>query len=205
MIGISEAELLARAFESRLSDVYTSIVGRVEVFDPVKRTADVAPMVRRPVPLASGEVAYEDLPIVPSVLLLYPSAGALSITWPLVPGDFVVLLVTTHAIGQWRQAATLSNPGDLRQHHLGSCLALPLLGNPLTAAAVDPDGLVLEAPAIKLGAGATESGVKGEALKAWLEAIMAATAGGDPLVVPPVPAPYDSLDSILSTKVKIGD
>lgn len=199
--GITEAELISRAIESRLSDLFTVQVARVEAFDPAKRTIDALPMVRRPMPTASGLTVYEDLPIVPNVPILYPAAGALSITWPLVPGDFVVLLSTTLAIGQWRQTGTLSDAGDLRQHSLGSSLALPLLGNPLAPVAVDPDGLTLDAPTIKIGAGATESAVKGEALKAWLQAIIAA------LPAPPAPPapPYASLDSILSSKVKIGD
>lgn len=194
---MQEAELLAAAIASQISDVNTACVARVESFDPIGRTVDAQPMVRRPVGAESGALVYEQLPIVPSCLVLYPSAVGIRIEWPLAPGDFVVLISTTLSIGQWRKLGKLADAGDVRQHHLGSSLALPLLPPPVGAGAVASGKLLVEAPTIQLGATATSGVANGEAVKAWLDAIVAA-AGGP--VTPPLP-PFDDTSSVVCAKV----
>lgn len=132
----SEAELIQRALEARLGDVYTAGPGIVQSYDPATQTADVLPGIQRAVGTTDGGVAFEDLPIVPNVKVCFPSGGPFKISWPINKGDSVILVHTQYATGQWRQGDNSQTvaPGDLRLHSLGSAFALPMLA--LDSAAV---------------------------------------------------------------------
>lgn len=149
-----DPEILRRAFESRLGDVYTAMVGRIETYYPATQTADIVPVVKRPVPTSSGNVAYEDLPIVPNVPICFPRGGQFFITWTLSKGDHVLLIVLNYSISQWRKNGTISEPGDLRMHHLGNALALPTLApnsGAVPEAQAGDNAYIISGPMIKLG------------------------------------------------------
>lgn len=204
---ISLAELITRAHDSRLGDVWTALPGRIKVYDPATRTADVEPVLKRPVPTEEETITHEDLPIIPNVPVAFPrgSGGTCYITWPLVPGDHVMLVFTTLAMGQWRTKGIPTEPGDVRLHGLGSCMAYPGIGPDAEAlpGAVLP-ALVVESPAIMLGAEAVQPVALGAATLAWMKAVIdAVTLAGFAPVPPSGPdLPYALVESILSLKVK---
>lgn len=155
----SMAEILRRAIESRLGDLYTAGVGEIQAYYPDTQTADIAPVVRRPLPTEDDVIVYEDLPILPNVPVLFPRGGAYSITWPLVKGDFCDLLIQTYSFAQWRQSGETSDAGDIRPHHLGNAIAIPGLApnaNPIDPAQASAAAIIIEGPAIWLGKDATE-------------------------------------------------
>lgn len=201
--SISLAELLSRAHESRLADVWTALPGKIITYDPATTTADVQPVIKRPVPTEDESLTHEDLPIIPNVLIAFPrgTGGAFCITWPLVPGDHVMLVFTTLPMGQWRTKGVPTEPGDVRLHGLGSCMAYPGIGPDVEVlpSAVLP-ALVMEGPAIMLGAAAVQSVALGEATQAWLDAVVAAVTLAGFAPVPPVLFP--TTDFVKSLKVK---
>lgn len=152
----TEAELIARALESRLGDVYTAGPGIVQAYDPATQTADVLPAVKRGIGTLEDEIAYEDLPIVPNVKVCFPRGGPFQITWPLSKGDSVLLVCCNFAIGQWRQGDNSQTvaPGDLRLHGLGSAFALPILAIDSAAvsnAQASQNAFIIAGPLIILG------------------------------------------------------
>lgn len=155
-LSTNDAELIARAIESRLGDVYTAEIGRVEKYYPATQTADVAPTVRRAVPTGpESDPKLEDLPVVPNVPVLFPRGGAFTVSWPINKGDHVVLLVMSRAFGQWRKTGKTSDPGDLRQHHLGNAVALPMLApnaGVMPEAQAGANAFTIAGPLIVLGA-----------------------------------------------------
>lgn len=206
-IAISLAELITRALESRLGDVWTALPGMIQTYDPATCTADVQPVIKRPIPTETEELTHEDLPIIPNVPVAFPrgSGGTFAITWPLVPGDHVMLVFTTLAMGQWRTKGIPTEPGDVRLHGLGSCMAYPGIGPDaqLLPGAVLP-ALVVDAPAIMLGAAAVAPIANGAATLAWMKAVIdAVTLAGFAPVPPSGPdLPWALVESILSLKVK---
>jgi hypothetical protein len=155
----SQAEIIRRALESRISDVWTCLPGRVESYDSATQTADVLPTVRRPVPQADEEEPpiHEDLPVLPNVPVLFPRGGGYAITWPLQPGDHVLLVIATLSPQAWRTSGQPSDPGDLRLHHLGSAMAIPCLAPATTPLAqASQPALIVEGTEIRLGLGAVE-------------------------------------------------
>lgn len=153
------AELLQRVLDARAAEILTAIPGVIVSYDSTKQAADILPVVRRALTDENDKIVHEDLPIVPNVPILFPSGGGYSVTWPLVKGDPVDLIVQTYAFAQWRQANEVSDPGDLRLHSLGNCMAIPggrpnatLIPNTQAGA----NAYIIEGPEIRLGADATD-------------------------------------------------
>lgn len=178
-------EALARVLDAERRDIFTALPAIVQVYDPTLRTVDVQPAVRRPVSTEAGDVDHEELPIIPAVRVGFPCGSGVSISWTLQPGDHVLLVATTYAIGQWLATGKLSDAGDVRQHHPGSCVALPLM----PPGGVLPGEIVIEAATIKLGAAAVDPIANGAASQAWIDAIVSAIVGLGGAVVPPVEYP----------------
>lgn len=143
----SSEELTRAWIERYLGDLHVALPGRVVSYDENTQTADVLPLVRHPSPQPDGSVAQEDLPVIPSVPVLWMRGGGCFVALPLEPGDGVQLLVNSAAIGHWRAGqGEVTDAGDLRRHHLSHAVAIPGLatrGAALQNAPNPATGLVL--------------------------------------------------------------
>lgn len=183
----TEAELITRALESRLGDVYTAMPGIVQSYDPATQTADVLPGIQRAVTTTEDDIAYEDLPIVPNVKICFPRGGPFQISWPLNKGDSVILICTTYAIQQWRQGDNSQTvaPGDLRLHSLGSAFALPSLAIDSAAipnAQASQNAFIIAGPMIILGSqDATDAPSLASVVDSNFQTVHDAIAGATPV------------------------
>lgn len=149
------AEVIRRALDSRIGDILTCLPGKIVTYGDATQTADVQPMITRPLPTDEEETTHETLPIIPGVRVIFPRASGCWVKFPLAPGDGVLLVFSTWSFGQWLESGEVSDPGDLRQHHLANAFCIPGIehnANPLPS---DPS-LVIEGPEIKLGKDAAE-------------------------------------------------
>ena len=122
----AELDVLRARLEQHALEQHVALPGRVQIYDAATQTADVVPLVRHPVPQPDGSYALEDLPVVPSVPVVFPRTGRWMLTLPIVAGDTVQLLVNTAAIGHWRAGSgDVTDPGDLRRQHLAHAVAIP--------------------------------------------------------------------------------
>jgi hypothetical protein len=120
------ADLIRRAFESRLEDLHTATVGKVLSYNSVTQTADVQPMVQRVVPGDdAGNLESESFPHIPNVPVVFPRTKAFESHIPLTAGDSVLLIFLTRSIAEWRATGVESTPGDVRLQSLGSVVAMP--------------------------------------------------------------------------------
>lgn len=179
----TEAELIARALESRLGDVYTAMPGIVQAYYPADQTADILPGVQRAIGTTDDGIAYEDLPIIPNVKVCFPRGGAFQISWPLNAGDSVILICSTYATAEWRQGDNSQTvaPGDLRLHSLGSAFCLPNLAIDSAAipnAQASQNAFIIAGPMIILGAAnATDAPSLASVVDANFKAVHDAIAG----------------------------
>lgn len=103
-----------------------ALVAKVQSYDAAKQTADLVPVVRHAVAQPDGSAAYEDLPVLPAVPVLFPRAGAWFISLPLAAGDFVLVILTDAASEHWRAGdGSPQCPGDLRRNHLANAVCFP--------------------------------------------------------------------------------
>lgn len=123
----NEEEFVRAWIEHALADVHTARPARVQRYDAATQTVDLVPLVRHAVELPDGTIAHEDLPVLPSVPVLWPRTADHFIAFALAPGDMVLVVFCDAAIGHWRAATDggITDPGDLRRHSLSHGVAIP--------------------------------------------------------------------------------
>jgi len=118
------AEIITGAIESRVGEIMTATVGKIEKYDPIKQVADISCVIKRPFNIGDGEVDHEELPVLPNVPVLMPRSGGYVIHCPILPGDHVLVIFTHDSIAMWRETGALTEPGDLQRHSLASAVAI---------------------------------------------------------------------------------
>lgn len=125
MIEVSTAELLRAAMDARIANVHTALPGQVVSYDPATQTASVQPMIKRVYVDADGNEASDSLPQLLKVPVCFPRAGLTFITFPIQPGDGVLLVFAERPLDQWRTQGIEADPGDIAMHQLGDAIAIP--------------------------------------------------------------------------------
>ena len=118
-------DVIREATEDRLRALHTALPGEVKEWDPATQTVTVKPLVHGAVQDADGRYVTEELPEIYDVPVMFPRTAAGYITFPIVPGDTVLLVFCERSIGQWRYTGRPGSPGDQRAHSLGSAVAIP--------------------------------------------------------------------------------
>ncbi len=164
------ADTLRAALDARLTDVRVSLPGIVQSYDAARQRADVQPAIRDGYFDEAGERAADDLPVVTEVPVVFPGAGAASITWPLSPGDEVLLVFSSSSLDRWLARGGVVDPEDDRRHDLTDAIAIPGLRHARLPAAALGAGVVVRASSIQLGSSAAVDPV---ARKSDLDALIA--------------------------------
>lgn len=126
--NVTLAEVIQTAIESRLLDLHTAIVARVEAVDAAARKVDVRPVMMRVLRDEEGGLSTEQLPLLPQVPLGALRAGAARVDMPVQPGNWVVVLFFEENVGKWiAQGGVSVSPGDVERHGLTGAVAIPLL------------------------------------------------------------------------------
>ena len=141
----TDLDVVRALLEQQSLETHVAIPGRIQSYDPATQTADVLPMVRQPVPQPDGTYLHEDLPVLPSVPVIFPRVGRWFVAMGVAPGDAVQLLVNSAAIGAWRTGdGRAADPGDLRRSHLAHAVAIVGLDTRANALRLAPSsGMVL--------------------------------------------------------------
>lgn len=123
----SERELLDAREEEFELRMYGPMPVRVQSYDPDLQVADLVPLVRQQVPQPDGSYVMEDLPVLPCVPVCFPRAGEWFLSFPIAEGDTGLAVICQGAIGHWRVGSgDITDPGDLRRHHLSHAVFLPV-------------------------------------------------------------------------------
>lgn len=178
------ATVLDRAFTARAQGMRVALPGLVQTYDPTTQTCSVQPLVQDGVYDETGTRTAERLPVVASVPVCFPGSGAFSITWPVKPGDTVLLVFSSSSIDRWMALGGEVDPIDDRRHHITDAVAivgLRDLGHALTGTSVDPSAMVISGTS-----GGTPSLIATQATLAAFNTALSsaiATMGASPYVV----------------------
>jgi len=162
-------ELVRMAMEARLRDVWVSLPGIVVSVSGV--TADIRPVIQRPVPTPDEDYLAEELPVIPAVPLLALAGGGFAISFPVAVGDEVLLVFCTMDPAEWLRTGEVGPPPDRRIHSLAHAFAIPARMRTAVAAHSATDlviakdgGVVLKLTASRLEVGGSTDSVPRDSL-----------------------------------------
>jgi len=123
----SLAELLQAAVQRGIEDIFVGLPGKVEKYDAATQTVDVLPMLRRPVVFDDGSESSDELPIIPTVPVLWPRGSGFFVSLPLEKGDLVWLVFGDRSLDLYKSSAGTKpiDPKDLRSNDLSDAVAIP--------------------------------------------------------------------------------
>jgi hypothetical protein len=156
------ADVIDTALTRRLQGVHTALPARVEAYDAATQTVDAQPLVQAFALEEDGTFTWYALPVVTHVPVTFTGGGGFRGTYPVAQGDTVLLVFAEASLDAWQPAGGVSQPPDLRRHHLADAIAIaglhddgkPWTGASTSAATWGKDGgpqVVARAAGIELG------------------------------------------------------
>ena len=100
----------------------TVTVGIVEKYDPGRQVVSVQPAIMRK---RENEESPSLRPIIEDVRVVFPGSGDYWITFPIVPGDPVLLLVPSRSLDVWFASGGIVDPGSPNMFDLSDAVAIP--------------------------------------------------------------------------------
>lgn len=119
-------EVLRQSTQQSVSRIHTAMPGRVESYNAETQTANVKPLSVATSVDADGSITSQEYPVLVSVPVMFPRAGGYYTTYPIVVGDFVLLVFCERSVDEYiAGTGEVSEPWDLRMHDLSDAVALP--------------------------------------------------------------------------------
>lgn len=170
----------------------------------------------------TDERVTQRFPAIPNVPVAFPRWGDFGITAPLAPGDHVLLVFADRSIDEYVATGSEdSTPQDVRRFDLTDAVAFPtniaaapgtlgpdmVVGSDTSRVTLKPNGdIIIEGTNIKLGEGATEAVLKGDAFVSALVTLFNSHTHPDPASgstgTPSTPLTSGMFAAGKSTKVK---
>jgi hypothetical protein len=122
---LSLEDVLSAWHDSQQDELHTALPGRVVSYDDAAQVADVAPLINRSLPRSDGSRASEALPTIRAVPVMFPSSGDFYVRFPVAAGDEGLLLICERDPARWRVTGQISDPIDVRTHHLAHAVFYP--------------------------------------------------------------------------------
>lgn len=185
------AQVLEVIIDQRLEGVHTAMPGSVESYDATRQTADVRLLLKARTTIETGDVIDESLPVAVNVPVVFPGAGGFRLTFPVKPGDGVLVVFAEASIDRWQARGGEQATDDVRRFHLADAIAIPGLravpeawqgasSVSLTLGHNTGPGIVLTETGVELGARdgspATEAAMHGTYFIAQLQTLHAAAS-----------------------------
>jgi hypothetical protein len=189
-------EILDAHFRAKADELHTAIPGKVVAYYPATQTVDVKPSVKR-VSYDEGGTRNDDAyPVLPHVPVCWPGGGGFFVSFPLAPGDHVLVVFSEAATGDWRLSGNESSPSETARHGLNGAFAIPgartdaqaLADASSTNVVIGQDGtniqISINGSAISLGKGASDFVALKTPTDANFATIVAAITAGIAAAVP---------------------
>jgi len=118
------SSLVKLGIRSALKEVHTALPGVVVDFDPATQRASVQPTIQRNFVDPEGNITPTDLPKLINVPVVFPQAGGFALTFPVQPGDEVLLVFAERSIDRWAEEGGVQNQAAKRFHSLSDAFAI---------------------------------------------------------------------------------
>lgn len=125
---VSLTELLEQTLALTLQAMAGPVIGKVDLYDSAKNRVSITPLVPL---LVAGEIVAS--PKLPEVPVAWPTVGAMSLKFPILPGAFMELHPLGHDHSTWLSSATEGvPPQNERRFSLSDLVAVPMTPSPLS-------------------------------------------------------------------------
>lgn len=118
-------EAMRAAMDGSRATMWTALPGIVVSFDPVAVTASIQPAIKGVVQGQDGKFSGVNLPVLPDVPVVFPHGGGCTLTFPIKPGDEVLVVFSARCIDAWWQSGGIQYPMEPRMHDLSDGFAIP--------------------------------------------------------------------------------
>jgi len=120
-----QEEAMRAAMDGSRASLWTAIPGIVVSFDPVAVTASIQPAIKGVAQGQNGKFSGINLPVLPDVPVVFPHGGGCTLTFPIEPGDEVLVVFAARCIDAWWQSGGVQYPMEPRMHDLSDGFAIP--------------------------------------------------------------------------------
>jgi Phage protein Gp138 N-terminal domain len=117
-------EVLRSALDTKQADIWTSLPGIIQSFDPVKMIATVQPSIQGLHTGPDQKQRWVTLPILPDVPVHFPRGGGYTLTFPIKAGDECLVVFSSRCIDSWWDQGGVQPQRELRMHDLSDGFAL---------------------------------------------------------------------------------
>jgi hypothetical protein len=121
----SLAEVLQAALDNIKAQLHVAMPGTVVSYDEASQKANVQPQIKSLIIDQEGNEELLSLPELPSVPVVFPRGGGFFVSFPLQPGDQVLLVICDRELNVWKSKGGDVSPQDPRTHHLADAVAIP--------------------------------------------------------------------------------
>jgi phage baseplate assembly protein gpV len=118
-------EALRAAMEGHQSKLWTALPGIIVAFDPVRQTCDVQPSISATVIQQDGSFKELKMPILLDCPIQFPSGGGVTLTFPILSGDEVLVVFSSRCIDAWWSQGGVHVQPEFRMHDLSDGFVLP--------------------------------------------------------------------------------
>lgn len=121
MGGDNLTDVLGRAIRNRMAELNTAMPAQIVSYDYRTQKAQVKPTVNRL--FADGKT--QAYPVINNVPVIFPRSGGASMTFPVKPGDTVLLIFASRSVDAWINQGGTVDQNDTRMHSLNDAIAIP--------------------------------------------------------------------------------
>ena len=112
-------EGLRRTVENKLDNLRVAMPGEIVTFDEKVQTASVKPLIKE---YCRGK--WESLPLLLDVPCFFPRAGGYCLTFPVKPGDEVLIIFNDMCLDSWWQSGGEQTQLETRRHDLSDAMCI---------------------------------------------------------------------------------
>lgn len=116
------AEIIGNVVDSRINSIHTANIGIIQSYDPSTNRATIQPALNVKYLTQSDPIP---LPVIENVPIIFPWSSSFSITFPVNPGDYCLLVFIERSIDLWKAVGGQVTPDDPRKYNLSDCVAIP--------------------------------------------------------------------------------
>jgi hypothetical protein len=150
----SLAEVISETIAAARGGISVAMPATILSYDPARQIASVKPAISMRYE-SDGVLVPSPIGIVSNLPVLFPSGGGTSITWNLLPGDQVLLIVCDRSLDEWKSTGAQENvPADIRRFDFTDAIVLPgirPITQPLSVEAWAAGATVIKGDDVRLG------------------------------------------------------